>query len=143
MRLLLAAAAVLVCACGRAQDTAPPDVHGLTEILRLRSYAGWRADPAPHPSSGPHGRVRVFFNDAMVASAGRGFHPDGSIAVKEVYGPGGEVTMHDIMRKSGGAWDWLEGSGPDYAGAATFRGQDNLCARCHASGDDYLRSAIP
>jgi hypothetical protein len=142
MRLLLATA-VLLCACGRAQDAPPLDVHGLTEILRQRSYAGWRAELAPHPSSGPHGRVRVFFNDAMVASAGRGFHPDGSIAVKEIYGAGGEVRMQAIMRKSGGAWDWLEGSGPDYASAATFRGQDNLCARCHVSGDDYLRSVIP
>jgi hypothetical protein len=66
VRLLLAAAAVLVCACGRAQDAPPLDVHGLTEILQQRSYAGCRAEPAPHPSSGPHGRVRVFFNDAMV-----------------------------------------------------------------------------
>lgn len=123
---------------------------GLERFTSERGYSGWRAEAGTRPSVASHGaRVRVFFNETLVASleAGNAVHPVGSATVKELYEADGETLRgHAVDVKV------AEGEGPDtwlfYEG---FTGDDEpfygkghpTCHGCHASGIDYVRTELP
>jgi hypothetical protein len=124
-------------------DVPPADAGAIGPWLGERSYTAWAAEPALHPSAGPHfGDVRTYVNPALYASllAGDEEHPVGAAAVKELYGDGDVVLGHTVMIKTtagggGGTWYWYERfEGQVYAqsnGAA-------LCTGCHTPGADYV-----
>ncbi|MBL9043365.1 MAG: hypothetical protein JNM83_17260 [Myxococcales bacterium] len=70
---------------------------GLTAFVKAGSYKSWKAEPAIHASTGPHGgNVRTYVNSLLYASlkAGNVSHPKGSIVVKELYGSGTTTLTH-------------------------------------------------
>lgn len=116
----------------------------LTAFVKAGSYKTWKAEPAIHASTGPHGgNVRTYVNDVLYASlkAGNTSHPKGSIVVKELYGGGtSSLTGHavDIKDEQTGEWVFYEGFAPGYSAPYYFRGTANFCASCHAPGLDYV-----
>ena len=116
----------------------------LADFVRAGSYKSWKAEPAIHASTGPHGgNVRTYVNDVLYASlkAGNTSHPKGSIVVKELYGSGtSSLTGHaiDIKDEQTGEWVFYEGFAPGYSSPYYFRGTANFCASCHAPGLDYV-----
>lgn len=116
----------------------------LTAFVKAGSYKTWKAEPAIHASTGPHGgNVRTYVNDVLYASlkAGNTNHPKGSIVVKELYGSGmSSLTGHavDIKDEQTGEWVFYEGFAPGYSGPYYFRGTTNFCASCHSAGLDYV-----
>ena len=116
----------------------------LTAFVKAGSYKTWKAEPAIHASTGPHGgNVRTYVNDVLFASlkAGNTSHPKGSIVVKELYGSGmSSLTGHavDIKDEQTGEWVFYEGFAPGYSSPYYFRGTVNFCASCHAPGLDYV-----
>ncbi len=116
----------------------------LTAFVKAGSYKTWKAEPAIHASTGPHGgNVRTYVNDVLYASlkAGNTSHPKGSIVVKELYGSGtSSLTGHaiDIKDEQTGEWVFYEGFAPGYSSPYYFRGTANFCASCHAPGLDYV-----
>jgi hypothetical protein len=159
-RLAVVAALVLTAACGPSSsvDEGVGTVQqldtseaGITAFVRDGRYKGWLAEPAVHETRAPHGdKVRVYFNDTVAASlhAGNATHPAGSIVVKELYDDDGKtVTGHALeVKVADGAgkdtWIFYEGFGPSYASNYYGRGHDS-CHGCHASGRDYVTSALP
>ncbi|MGQ0508640.1 MAG: hypothetical protein ACT4TC_25350 [Myxococcaceae bacterium] len=162
MKRILALLPTLLLACGGSSQQAPPpnagvqlpladggtqllDVsqQGLIQLIRGGGYKGWRSEPAPHASAGPHGgRVRTWLNDALYASsaAKNETHPNGSISVKELYGQGAGTTPTGFavdVKDNTGTWVFLEGFEPTLT-QYYFRGTGNLCSGCHGSGDDFL-----
>ncbi len=126
----------------------PPTGAPLLPWLQASTYVGWTAEPAKHPSAGPHfGAVRTFFNDTLATSlkAGATNHPVGAAAVKELYASGSKVVGWAVMRKTsagpgGSAWYWYE----YYQGQKFADGQGTaLCTGCHAPGKDYVLSKAP
>ncbi len=124
----------------------------LTAFVKGGSYKTWKAEPAIHPSTGPHGgNVRTYVNDVLYASlkAGNTGHPKGSIVVKELYGSGtSSLTGHaiDVKDDQSGEWVFYEGFAPGYSSPYYYRGTSNFCANCHAPGLDYVltkASALP
>lgn len=128
---------------------------GLTDFVATAAYtgAGWVAEPAVHPDrGGPHGMVRIYFNDVLHQSlkAGNAVHPRGSMVLKETYSSDGQtlrghmLDVKDVDENGVDQWVWwyrpnaTSGTAPTY-----FRGTDNFCASCHASGKDYVRAAAP
>jgi hypothetical protein len=109
-------------------------------------YERWLTEPEPHASSGPHGRVRTFVNDALAGSLGAGaeMHPRCATSVKELFSDtddradGWAVSLKlDDESDSGRNWYWYEyldgTTHVDGAGAGS-------CTGCHADGDDYYLS---
>lgn len=132
-------------------DAGEPAVQGpenttpvaLKAFVKSGAYQQWRAEPSKHPSTGPHGGdVRTFLNDVLYASlkAGNAVHPPGSVVVKELFGAGSSVTGHAVdVKDSNGIWVFYEGfNSSDYENPYYFTGTNNLCANCHAAGDDYV-----
>ena len=127
----------------------PIEAAALRAWLEAGSYLDWRAESAPHPSTGPHfGIVRVFVNDALFASLTDGLsqHPSGAAAVKELYGStastvGGWAVMVKTQEDSdvGNGWYWLETFGSFSTGGLGIRG----CTVCHSSGRDFVRIPFP
>jgi hypothetical protein len=123
---------------------------GLVAFVREGRYKGWRAEPGVHASTGPHGKVRVFFNDKAVQSlqAGNATHPRGTALVKELYAPDGTtLTGHAVdVKVADGAgkdtWLFFESVGLDYTGNFYGRGHP-ACHGCHAAGKDYVTTALP
>jgi hypothetical protein len=123
---------------------------GIADFVRERRYDDWLAEPAVRDSKGPHGKVRVFFNDVAVRSlrAANETHPRGTILVKELYSDDGknligqalEVKVEDGKGKD--TWLFFEGLLPRYEGAFYGRG-DPTCHGCHEAGTDYVTTTLP
>jgi len=134
---------------GDAAVDVPTGQAELSPWLMDESYAGWAAESAPHEATGtsPHGMVRTFFNDALVASfeAGNTEHTVGSASVKELYDAAGMRTGWAVMVKTAAgtdaeSWYWyLESNGSvnaDGNGAGP-------CEGCHGPGVDRVLTAYP
>lgn len=124
---------------------------GLTAFVRSGGHAGWRAENAVHPSTGPHGgNVRSFVNELLYASlkAGNTTHPPGSAVVKELYGSGTTAVTGYAMdvKDSQGTWFFFEAFAPSYSNPYYYSGTTNFCASCHAAGPDFylgLKANLP
>jgi hypothetical protein len=128
----------------------PPAMGGMTlqDWLSAKNYAGWHAESMVHDSAGPHfGKARVFVNDVLFAHLGKpGEHPQGSAAVKELYGNSNELGGWSVSIKlaptsNGGAdWYWFElFLGNKYTDAKGAK----LCTDCHVAGQDFFLSSVP
>lgn len=114
----------------------------LTTFLRQGDYREWVAEREAHSSQPHSGQVRSFANDLLLASlkANGRTHPRGSAVVKEIYAADGAVRAYavDVKDEASGEWVFFETSAPDYSDTFYFRGENNLCARCHQPGVDYV-----
>lgn len=114
----------------------PLDPGELGEWLAGGGYSNWAAESGNHGSTGPHGEVRTFFNEDLVASfdAGNTTHPMGSASVKELYdGSGGAIGWAVMVKTEDGedasSWYWyLDSSGSVTEGAGL-----PTCENCHGS----------
>lgn len=129
----------------------PTNPDALFSWLTARSYDGWAAEEARHPTAGPHGdEVRTFFNPRLDASLGSDqneVHQVGSSAVKELYRDrklfGWAVMVKTETARGADAWYFYE--------ALDINDRDNdiegqakaVCADCHEAGRDYVLSAWP
>jgi hypothetical protein len=149
--------ALVALACGGSEEVQGPIVGGLNTsesgivaFVKDRRYKDWLAEPAVHASGGPHGPVRVFFNDTSVASlrADNAVHPVGTILVKEVYAPDGkELVAHALNVKveagpGKDTWLYFEGALPAYKNNFYGRGHET-CHGCHEAGKDYVTTSLP
>lgn len=136
---------------GGADDLPPIDtVDNLLAWLEAKSYADWPAESGLHQSSGPHGgQVRTFLNDTLFDSFDQGLsaHPEGSVAVKELWGDGNAMIGWAIEVKvqpesaGGDGWYWYELIGDAEYGGGTGVG---LCTGCHGGGGtDYVLTPWP
>jgi hypothetical protein len=147
----------LASGCGGSEEEQGPVVAGLNTsesgivaFVKERRYKDWLAEPAVHPSSGPHGPVRVFFNDTAVASlrADNATHSVGSLLVKELYASDGrELIGHALeVKVEAGAhkdtWLYFEGTLPGYKNNFYGRGNET-CHGCHEAGKDYVTTSLP
>jgi hypothetical protein len=122
---------------------------GLLNFFQTNAHRQWKAEPAIHQSLGPHGYVRSFFNAKVSESlaAKKTSHPKDSMIIKELYENDGETLkgFAAMVKVTEGAsedtWLWYEGFAPDY-GQYHGTGLSN-CTGCHASGTDYVTSALP
>jgi hypothetical protein len=130
--------------------------EGLRQFVESGAYLGegWVAEPEVHQDrgGGPHGMVRIHFNDVLYESlkAGNQVHPRGSMVLKETYQSDGltlkgqMLDVKDVDANGEDQWVWwyrpnsTQGPAPTY-----FRGTDNFCAACHAPGVDYVLAAAP
>lgn len=123
---------------------------GIAAYVKEKKYAGWTAEAMVHDSTGPHGKVKTFFNDTLKASlmANNAMHPKGSASVKELYQDDGTtIDGYAVMVKiADGAtketWIWWEGFNPELSAAYYGKGI-GTCEGCHSSGKDRVRSALP
>ena len=125
----------------------PTDAAALHAWLLAGNYLGWAAESAPHRSTGPHGgSVRTYVNPTLFdsLSAGAAAHPQGAVAVKELYfnNPGGPIAEWAVMVKlqddsdGGRGWYWYEGEGLAGVGLG-------ICTGCHSAGRDLVRIPFP
>ncbi len=122
---------------GGALDTSR---KALVQLVESKEYQSWKSEPAAHPSSGPHGTVRTFVNDTLYRSmkAGNTKHPQGSIAVKELF-KGTELNGWAVdVKRDDSTWVFYEGFLPAL-NEYYFAGPGNLCSNCHESGGDFVR----
>jgi len=108
------------------------------------------AEPAVHPSLGPHGgNVRTWYNPILVEdlATGRTTFRKGAAMVKELYFAGTtDVIGWSVMRKvrmrsaRGRGWYFFETFDGERI-VARGRGA-GVCTGCHAEGVDYLRSSF-
>ena len=125
----------------------PTTEAALTQWLNGGDYLAWTADSSPHDSAGPHfGAVRVYVNGCLAESlaAGSEAHPEGSVAVKELYGNdttlGGWSVMVKLDGQPQGSWYWYE----LYNGTLFGEGVDaSLCTGCHDDGVDSMWTTWP
>lgn len=118
----------------------PATRAGLLSIAQSGAYLSWKAEAAPHQTAGPHGgQVRTFVNDVLYASlkAGNRMHPNGSIAVKELFSNGARNGWAIDAKDDDGVWTFYEGFEPQL-NQYFFRGSGNLCSNCHAGGVDFV-----
>jgi hypothetical protein len=130
-------------------EQVPTSGQDLLPWLQAGSYLGWRAESEIHQSAGPHGRVRVFLNDALYDSLDGDLpqHPAGSAAVKELYDIGADVVRGwavevKVQAESdlGAGWYWYESfNGNVFADGFGVRG----CTVCHSAGTDYVLIPFP
>ena len=136
-----------------ADDVPPRRKPALVQWLAAGAYRqGYVAEPATHPSAGPHGAsVRTWYSPTLVEDlrAGRTVFRKGAAMVKELYESGGPqpvgwAAMRKLRRRSGPTGrGWLFYEAFDVAGnGATFGRGKAGCAGCHRQGVDYLRSAF-
>ncbi len=121
-------------------------------------YLDWHAEPAAHPSLGPHfGDVRTFINQALFSSLNAlpplGANLQGSAAVKELFGStGSDVRGWSVSIKvdqdsqDGRGWYWYERFGSSvFADRMGATG----CTGCHgrdsevATSRDYVLTSFP
>ncbi len=136
----------------------PLDRVALHTWLNGGDYAKWPAKEAStHPGRGPHttpnSPVRVFYNATLADSlqAGNVEHPQGSVAVKEMFGDEGKLGGWAVMAKtsaqseSGKNWFWYEVTSTTDAGALPAAGNGIPgCIGCHAVGSsDLILSGWP
>jgi hypothetical protein len=128
----------------------PADSAALGQWLEEGAYLDFPSESAVHVSSGPHGFVKVFFNDVLVQSleAGSSRHPIGAAAIKEVYdGLGGTVRGWAVAIKTADLgtkddWYWYERV-PRTRAATTSQNGAPVCVSCHQGGHDYVLTAFP
>lgn len=134
----------LVSTVGEITDTT---VTGITAFVQKGDYRTWPSEAEIHDSTGPHGKVRSFFNPTLAASitANNATHPKGSISVKELYASdattikGYAVEAKTADGTGGDTWLWYEGFAPNFD---EYYGQGlSTCVGCHDSGQDFVRSA--
>lgn len=131
---------VLISAPDSGAAATPATRAGLLSIAQSGAYLSWKAEAAPHQTSGPHGgQVRTFVNDVLYASlkAGNTMHPRGSIAVKELFTNGVRTGWAIDAKDDDGVWTYFEGFEPQL-NQYFFRGSGNLCSNCHAGGVDSV-----
>jgi hypothetical protein len=122
------------------RSATPTTRDGLIALVQSGAHLGWAAEPAAHTSAGPHGgTVRTFVNPALYASlkAGSTTHPNGSIAVKELFTGGAHSGWAIDAKGDDGVWTYLEGFEPAL-NQYFFRGGGNLCSGCHQAGVDQV-----
>jgi hypothetical protein len=135
---------------------APPDLpptrrRALLAWLGAQTYRqAYVAEPAVHPSLGPHGgNVRTWYSPTLVEdlAAGRTQFRKGAAMVKELYLTGtADVVGWSVMRKvrarsgRGRGWYFFETFDGERV-VARGRGA-TACTGCHAEGVDYLRSSF-
>lgn len=134
---------VLISAPDAGAPATPATRAGLLSIAQTGAYRSWKAEAAPHQTAGPHGgQVRTFVNDVLYASlkAGNPKHPNGSIAVKELFTNGARTGWAIDAKDDDGVWTYFEGFEPQL-NQYFFRGGGNLCSNCHAGGVDFVLTA--
>jgi hypothetical protein len=148
--IVLAGLGAGTAALGQNDDVPPLKRKRLLAWLQEGSYrATYVAEPAVHPSGGPHGgNVRTYYNSILVEdlAAGRTTFRRGATMVKELYFSGtdevvGYAVMSKVRRRSGAegqGWLWLESF--DGVNADFFGRGVRLCSDCHAAGTDFLLS---
>lgn len=129
----------------------PTDADALFAYLSAGDYRDFAAEADIHPSSGPHGAVRTYFNELLVTSleAGAATHPTGAASIKELY-DGGTLTGWAVAVKTdadsagGDGWYWYEvlDTAPGTEPIADGNGV-GLCAGCHEDGADFIFSPGP
>lgn len=136
------------------EDLIPPTgKRKLLRWLKARAYrSGFAAEPALHPSGGPHGgNVRTFYNPILTEDllADKTVFRKGAAMVKELYLGGSEqvigfAVMIKLRHKSGNRGQgWLFYETYDGSNRSAFYGQGiSVCANCHRSGVDYLLSGF-
>jgi hypothetical protein len=155
MRTLSFAAAFITMSCaqaGASDGTGPETMStladggvldtsrkALVQLVESKTYQSWKAEPAPHPSTGPHGTVRTFVNETLYQSlkAGNARHPQGSIAVKELFKGTALSGWAVDVKRDDSTWVFFEGFLPAL-NEYYFSGPGNLCANCHESGVDFV-----
>lgn len=128
----------------------PVQAGPLFAFLQSGDYESFLAEPEAHASTGPHGRVRTFFNSSLATSLGDGSteHPVGAATIKELFS-GESLTGWAVMVKTeaGAAADsWYfyeifsttDGSSPVADGNGV-----SLCSGCHSGGSDFVLSGLP
>jgi hypothetical protein len=128
-----------------------PPAHSaeLRPWLEAGEYLDWQVESGVHPSTGPHfGGVRTFVNDVLYDSlaTGASSHPEGSAAIKELYGSGDTVRGWSVEIKlqadsaGGDGWYWYEGYQDSVYADGTG---DGGCTGCHGGGSDYVLTPFP
>lgn len=135
-------------------DVVPSSAADLNAYLQANNYSEFAAEPALHPTAGPHmSMVRTFFNSTLDASirGGASDHPVGSAIVKELYNGGGVLGGWAVMVKTANSGDTPANDWYFYEVLSTTPGAAPVlegngvggCAGCHSSGTDYIRSNYP
>jgi hypothetical protein len=126
-------------------DVPPTNGADLFVWLAADRYRSYIAEPAIHPSAGPHGgAVRTFVNRRLGDSlaTNQQLHPLGSAAVKELYNGDtldGWAVMVKIAADPGAdSWYWYEDFGIDANNPVADGIGVQGCAGCHAGGIDYF-----
>ncbi len=120
--------------------------EGIRQFLQDDGFRAFPSQADAHAVNLSHGGVlgRVFVNPALATSmnANATVHPNGSIAVLEVYTADGEAVFgHSAMVKTqAGVWNFFQAQLPDHAPAQFFEGTGNFCGECHSAGNDFIRS---
>jgi hypothetical protein len=123
--------------------------EGITAFLQTQEHQGWVKEPAPHESSGPHGRVRSYFNDKYRLARMSGTYPMpvGATSVKELYdGEALDGWAVGIKTKAGvGAdtWTWWEGFQGSLPDVKYFGVANPTCEGCHVGAAAMDRSLTP
>lgn len=130
-------------------EMVPSEEDALNEFLVASGYTSFEAEAAVHASIGPHGQVRIFYNDLLAQSlrAANTEHPVGAAVVKELYDSAGtELSGWAAMVKtrsgtSDGSWYFYEVLSVVPGAEPVARGQGVAqCAGCHGGGTDYILS---
>jgi hypothetical protein len=133
----------------------PANAKDLNAWLQKRAYKCWAHESAPHTSAGPHGgKVQTYLNAALDGSLAKsGEHPQGAVAVKELYGsdPASGITGWAVGVKTqaasagGDNWFWYEvfTSAPSDTAPYASLGA-SICKNCHAGSDhDFVLTTYP
>lgn len=133
-------------------DEVPANAAELLPWLEAGEYLDFPAESQIHGQTGasPHGDVRVFINETLDASlaADNESHPEGSAAIKEIYGSDGStlagwaVSVKTQADSAGGeGWYWYE----ILNGSVLADGNaDPTCNGCHMNtGVDFFSSIYP
>ena len=126
-----------------------PTREGLQAFVRAGRHQGWAHEPAPHPSTGPHADVQMFFNAAYreARRAERYPMPAGAMGVKALFSgstPSGYAVAVKVAEGDGPqTWLWWEATG-DLSGGF-FGIAAGICEGCHrgSSRDRSLVTMVP
>lgn len=127
-------------------DVVPPTQPELLfSFLKENKYQDMVAEPAVHPSFGPHDDVRVFINQRLADSLASGAesHPLGAAAIKELYDDAGELSGWAVEVKvatTGGkdAWYWYENFSTETNAPVVDGTGETGCTGCHGFGTDFV-----
>jgi hypothetical protein len=132
-----------------AASEVPSGGHALEAWLQAGHYRQWRGESKVHSSQGPHfGKVRAWLNPVLFDSLNNGNkdHPQGAVAVKELYGEGDRVLGWSVAIKTeatsavGANWYWYE----KFEARVVADGKGVLlCRSCHLTGRDYVLTPWP
>ena len=130
-------------ATASAEAPVPTEAAALKAYLMAGTYTTLKAEPAIHDSTGPHGRVRTYFNAALAASVASGStnHPVGAASVKELFGTADAMigwavlVKTDAVSDKGKGFYWYE----IINGSVVVNGKGvGLCTGCHDKGKDLV-----